>query len=191
LLFFGKIQNQRHLKNPTPKIFSFHFQDPKMLTHGHEIWSQALVSDLLKREKENTAKCSHFLCESTESTPLHPDGKKGNLFHAQGTFLVVCHFWDNGLHMSLQVAGRWKYTFPPLLGTEKSKSAFAFSSKPGAAAVNLKSVGWLACGPLSFLTLAQCYPPAQGVGLGMMGQMSLFCYKCYLKCGLTWDISFA
>lgn len=53
-----------------------------MLTHGHEIWSQALVSDLLEKETENISKFSHFPCKRTDTIALNPDEKKGNAFHA-------------------------------------------------------------------------------------------------------------
>lgn len=53
-----------------------------MLTRGREVWSQALVSDLLKEENENISGCSHFPQERTDTTLLNPDEKKGNSFHA-------------------------------------------------------------------------------------------------------------
>ena len=53
-----------------------------MLTHGCEIWSQVLVSDLLEKENENISKCSHFCRKRTDAVPLNPDEKKGNSFHA-------------------------------------------------------------------------------------------------------------
>lgn len=47
--------------------------------------------DLLKKENENTSKCSHFPSARIDTTLLNPDEKKGNSFHTLETFLVVCH----------------------------------------------------------------------------------------------------